>query len=212
MGGCLGKTAASSYPQPYTRPSEAAPARAVRPSSPSRNEGEGVLSGLPRRGSQAGASHSVRTGRSGNAVGFSATQVQQQTIHERGQSLRTSALDVCTGVAIGGVFRHSDGSAVESSLTVFHVLPDVRMPGVAIARQVKSLRETGFEVNAFVAGGDGTAQAGREQREALEAMLSDLGVPFGTGPLSDGHASQFLSASIEHNGEIEYRSHRGHGG
>jgi hypothetical protein len=137
--------------------------------------------------------------------------VEQQTIHNRGQSLQTSALAVCTGVAVGGVCRHSDGSVAESSVSIFHVLPDVRMPGVAIARQVNALRESGFEVNAFVAGGDGTAQAGRQQRAALEGMLQDLGVPFQAGPLSDGHAPQFLSASIERNGEIDYHNYRGHG-
>lgn len=213
MGICFTKPTTINHSQPYTPSSETAPppSRQPRPSLPQRNLDEGVLSGLPRRGAQASPSPHVRSGTSRNVVGFSAGQVKQQTIHERGESVRTSALDVCTGVALGGVFRHSDGSVAESSVSVFHVLPDVRMPGVPIAKQLRSLREAGFEVNAFVAGGDGTAEAGRQQRAALVAMLQDLDVPLKVGPLSDGHGSQFLSASIERNGEIQYQTYRGHG-
>ncbi|MBK3844708.1 hypothetical protein [Paraburkholderia aspalathi] len=53
---------------------------------------------------------------------------------------------------------------------------------MAIARQVQQLRLAGFEVDAFVAGGDGTAQAGQQQRRAIEAMLNDLEVSYGSGP------------------------------
>lgn len=85
------------------------------------------------------------------------------------------------------------------------------MPGVAIAQEVIQLREAGFDVNAFVAGGDGTAEAGRHQREALEQMLQDMGVPLQTGPLSNGYRVQFLSATIERNGEIQYQNYDGYG-
>ncbi|MBK3844037.1 hypothetical protein [Paraburkholderia aspalathi] len=120
----------------------------------------------------------------------------------------TSALHVCTGVAVGGVIRHADGSVADTSVSVFHVLPSVSAPGLAIARKIRELSAQGFEVNAFVAGGDGTAQAGRQQRYAIEAMLSDLGVPFGKGPFSDGESPQILSATIQANGEIEYENSR----
>jgi hypothetical protein len=145
-----------------------------------------------------------------NVVDFSATKVERQTIREPGESLRTSALVVCTGVAVGGVRRHSDGSVAASSVSVYHVLPGVPSPGVAIARKVNVLRAAGFEVNAVIAGGNGTTRAGQQQRAALEGMLQGMNVPLQSGPLSDGFKSQFISAAIHDDGEIGYETYSGH--
>jgi hypothetical protein len=212
MGICFGKQAAPiSGTQSYTPSSEAAPARQPQPSPSARNSEEGVLSGLPRRGQEAGAfHHTVAADAYRDVVDFSAMKVERQTIRERGESLRTSALVVCTGVAVGGVRRDSDGSVAASSVSIFHVLPGVPSPGVAIARKVEVLRAAGFEVNAVIAGGDGTTRAGRNQREALEGMLHGMGVPLQAGDLSNGFRSQFISATIEDDGEIGYETYSGY--
>ena len=214
MGICFGKPAPISRGQSYTPSSEAAPAREPQPSSSARGSEEGVLSGLPRRGQQVGSSHHVviDTDSYRNVVDFSAnaTKVERQTIREPGESLRTSALTVCTGVVVGGVRRDSDGSVAASSVSMFHVLPGVPSPGVAIARKVNVLRAAGFEVNAAIAGGDGTTQAGQQVRHALEGMLHGMQVPLEAGPLSDGFKSHFISAKIEDNGEIDYEMYSGH--
>jgi hypothetical protein len=144
-----------------------------------------------------------------NVVDFS-PKVERQTIREPGESLRTSALTLCTGVAVGGVRRDDDGSVAASSVSIFHVLPGVPSPGVAIARKVRVLRAAGFEVNAVIAGGDRTTQAGRNVRAALEGMLEGMNVPLEKGPLSDGFKSHFISATIEDNGEIGYETYSGH--
>ena len=210
MGICFGKPAAPiSGAQSYTP--EAAPAPQSQPSPAARTSEGGVLSGLPRRGQEAGPSHhEVSADPYRSVVDFSATKVERQTIRERGESLRTSALVICTGVAVGGVRRNSDGSVAASSASVFHVLPGVPSPGVAIARKVEVLRAAGFEVNAVIAGGDGTTRAGRNQREALEGMLRGMEVPLQAGPLSDGFKSHFISATIEDDGEIGYETYSGH--
>ena len=214
MGICFGKPAPISGGQSYTPSSDAAPARRRQPSSSTRNAEEGVLSGLPRRGQQAGSSHHVvvDTDSYRDVVDFSAaaTRVERQTIRDPGESLRTSALTVCTGVAVGGVRRESDGSVAASSVSIFHVLPGVPSPGVAVARKVSVLRAAGFEVSAAIAGGDGTTQAGQQVRHALEGMLQGMEVPLKTGPLSDGFKSHFISAKIEDDGEIDYELYSGH--
>lgn len=214
MGICFGKTASTSDVQSYAPSSQAAPVRQPHHSAPARNREEGVLSGLPRRAHQAGSSHHVvvDTDSYRNVVDFSATaaRVERQTIREPGESLRTSALTVCTGVFVGGVRRDSDGSVAASSVSMFHVLPGVPSPGVAIARKVNVLRAAGFEVNAAIAGGDGTTQAGQQVRHALEGMLQGMEVPLKAGPLSDGFKSHFISAAIQDNGEIEYETYSGH--
>lgn len=211
MGICFGKTASTSGVPSYTHSSEAAPARQPQPSSSAHNPAEGVLSGLPRRGQQAtGPSHHVvETDSYRNVVDFS-PKVERQTIRERGESLRTSALTLCTGVAVGGVRRDDDGSVAASSVSIFHVLPGVPSPGVTIARKVEVLRAAGFEVNAVIAGGDHSTQAGRTLRAALEGMLEGMEVPLEKGPLSDGYKSHFISATIEHDGEIGYETYSGH--
>ena len=211
MGICFGKTASTSGVQSYTPSSEAAPAQQPQRAWSPRNSEEGVLSGLPRRGQQAGPSHHVEDPDSyRNVVDFSAAKVAQETIRERGESLRTSALVLCTGVAVGGVRHDSDGSVAASSVTVYHILPNVPSPGVAIARKVNVLRAAGFQVKAVVAGGDGTSPAGRKQRAAVEGMLRGMEVPLQTGPLSDGFKSHFISAAIEDNGKIEFEISAGH--
>lgn len=211
MGICFGKPAPISGGQSHSPSSETAPARQPRPSPSARNSEEGVLSGLPRRGQQAGTSHRViETDSYRNVVDFSAMKVERQTIRERGESLRTSALTVCTGVAVGGVRRHDDGSVAASSVSIFHVLPGVPSPGVTIARKVEVLRAAGFEVNAVIAGGDGSTRAGQQLRHALEGMLQGMEVPLKAGPLSDGFKSHFISATIEDNGEIGYETYSGH--
>lgn len=149
---------------------------------------------------------SLSVSSSNRAVDFSSRQVEHQTVTERGQSLSTTALDLCTGVAIGGVRRHSDGSVAASSASVFHVLPGVRAPGVSIARQINDLRSAGYEVSAYVAGGDSSSHAGRQQRETMESMLRGMDVPYGSGALSDGRYSQYLSADIQNDGQIAYRN------
>jgi hypothetical protein len=210
MGICFGKTASTSGVPSYTPSSATAPARQTQPSPPARNSEEGVLSGLPRRGQQAGPSHHVvETDSYRNVVDFS-PKVERQTIREPGESLRTSALTLCTGVAVGGVRRDDDGSVAASSVSIFHVLPGVPSPGVAIARKVGVLRAAGFEVNAVIAGGDHTTQTGLNVRAALEGMLEGMSVPLTKGPMSDGFKSHFISATIEHNGEIDYNLYSGH--
>ena len=88
-----------------------------------------------RRGQEAGPSHHVtETDAYRNVVDFS-PKVERQTIREPGESLRTSALTLCTGVAVGGVRRDDDGSVAASSVSIFHVLPGVPSPGVAIDRE-----------------------------------------------------------------------------
>ena len=213
MGICFGKPAPVSGGQSYTPSSEAAPARQPQRSPTARNSEEGVLSGLPRRGQQASTSHHViETDSYRDVVDFSAaaTRVERQTIQERGETLRTSALTVCTGVAVGGVRRESDGSVAASAVSVFHVLPGVPSQGVAIARKVSVLRAAGFEVSAAIAGGDGSTRAGQQVRHALEGMLHGMEVPLKAGPLSDGFKSHFISAKIEDNGEIDYELYSGH--
>lgn len=214
MGICFGKPAPISGGQSHTPSSEAASARQARPSPSARNSEENVLSGLPRRGQQASSSRHVvvDTDSYRNVVDFSAaaTKVERQTIREPGESLRTSALTVCTGVVVGGVRRDSDGSVAASSVSMYHVLPGVPSPGVAIARKVNVLRAAGFEVNAAIAGGDGTTRAGQQVRHALEGMLQEMEVPLTAGPLSDGFKSHFIAAKIEDNGEIGYELYSGH--
>lgn len=210
MGICFGKTASTSGVPSYAHSSEAAGVPQQQPSWSARNPEEGVLSGLPRRGQEAGPSHHVtETDAYRNVVDFS-PKVERQTIREPGESLRTSALTLCTGVAVGGVRRDDDGSVAASSVSIFHVLPGVPSPGVAIARKVRVLRAAGFEVNAVIAGGDRTTQAGRNVRAALEGMLEGMNVPLKKGPLSDGFKSHFISATIEDNGEIGYETYSGH--
>ena len=117
-------------------------------------------------------------------------------------------MDLCTGVAVGGVRRGSDGSITSSSASVFHLLPGVRKPGLDVVRKINSLREEGYDVNAYVTGGDSTSEAGMQQREAMTAMLTGMGVPHETGPASLGgytKYSQYLSAEIEDDGQISYR-------
>lgn len=211
MGICFGKTASTPGAQSYTPSSATAPARPPQPSSSTRHSEEGALSGLPRRGQSAGPSHRViETDSYRNVVDFSANKVERQTIRERGESLRTSALTVCTGVAVGGVRRDDDGSVAASSVSIFHVLPGVPSPGVSIARKIEVLRAAGFEVNAVIAGGDGSTRAGLQLRQALEGMLHGMQVPLEAGPMSDGFKSHFISATIEDNGEIGYETYSGH--
>ncbi|NRO95166.1 hypothetical protein GWC77_04335 [Paraburkholderia sp. NMBU_R16] len=151
-----------------------------------------------------------RASSSSNRVDFSSQRVESQTITERGRSLRTTGLDLCTGVAVGGIRRGSDGSVTSSSASVYHLLPGVRKPGLQVAAQINSLRSEGYEVSAYVAGGDSTSQAGMQQREAMEAMLRGMDVPYGSGPASVGgftKYSQYLSAEIEDDGQVSYRRH-----
>lgn len=214
MGICFGKPAPISRGQSFTPSADAVPARRPQPSPSARNAEEGVLSGLPRRGQQASSSrHAVVDADSyRNVVDFSAaaTKVERQTITEPGESLRTSALTVCTGVVVGGVRRNSDGNVAASAVSMYHVLPGVPSPGVSIARKVNVLIAAGFEVKAAIAGGDGTTRAGQQVRHALEGMLQEMGVPLQAGPLSDGFKSHFISAKIEDNGEIDYELYSGH--
>lgn len=152
---------------------------------------------------------SLSVSSSSREVDYSSRRVEHDTITERGKSLSTTALDLCTGIAVGGVRRQSDGSVADSSVSVFHVLPSVRAPGVSIARKINDLRSAGYEVNAYVAGGDSTSDAGRKQRQAMESMLSGMEVPYGSGPLSDSRYSKYsryLSASIQDDGQISYKS------
>jgi hypothetical protein len=153
---------------------------------------------------------SQRASSSSNRVDFSSHRVESQTISERGQSLTTTGLDLCTGVAVGGIRRGSDGTITSSSASVYHLLPGVRKPGLQVAAQINSLRSEGYEVSAYVAGGDSTSQAGMQQREAMEAMLRGMDVPYGSGPASVGgfsKYSQYLSAEIEDDGQVSYRRH-----
>jgi len=151
---------------------------------------------------------SQRASSSSNRVDFSSQGVESQTITGRGQSLRTTGLDLCTGVAVGGVRRGSDGSVISSSASVFHLLPGVRRPGLDVARKINSLRSEGYEVDAYVTGGDSTSHAAKQQREAMEAMLQGMDVPYGSGPPSAGaytKYSQYLSAEIQDDGQVSYR-------
>lgn len=210
MGICFGKPASTSGVPSYPPSSQAAPAPQPQTSSPVHNSGGGALSGLPRRAQQASSSHhGIDTDSYRNVVDFS-PKVERQTIRERGESLRTSALTLCTGVAVGGVRRDDDGSVAASSVSIFHVLPGVPSPGVAIARKVEVLRAAGFEVNAVIAGGDGSNRTGLQLRQALEGMLHGMQVPLEAGPMSDGYKSHFISATIENNGEIGYEMYSGH--
>lgn len=214
MGICFGKPAPISGGQSYAPSSDAGPARRPQPSPSPRNSEDGVLSGLPRRGQQAGSSHHVvvDTDSYRNVVDFSATaaKVERQTITEPGESLRTSALTVCTGVVVGGVRRNGDGSVAASAVSMYHVLPGVPSPGVPIARKVNVLLAAGFEVKAAIAGGDRTTPAGQQVRHALEGMLQGMQVPLEAGPLSDGFKSHFISAKIEDSGEIDFELSSGH--
>ncbi|WCM90582.1 hypothetical protein [Acidovorax sp. NCPPB 3576] len=207
MGQCAstGKSGSTSHNSYYSAATSPTSSPERQPTA--RSHDEGVLAGLSRRNNQAG--NATRGDRATHVVDFSASQVEQQTITTPGQTLRTSALDLCTGVAVGGVRYNHDGSISDSSVSVFHVLPNVRMPGVAVARQINELRSAGFNVNAYVAGGDGTSQAGRQQRSAMEGMLQGMDVPYQSGPLSDGQSSQYLSAAIQESGEIDYENSRG---
>lgn len=212
MGICFGKMSSTSGVPSYTPSSEATQARQSQPSPPAGRSEEGVLSALPRRGQQAGPSHHhvVDTDSYRNVVDYSARKVDRKTIRERGETLQTSALTVCTGVAVGGVRRDDDGNVVASSASVFHVLPGVPSPGVAIARKVQVLRDAGFEVNAVIAGGDPSTPKGRDVREALEGMLDGMNVPLERGPLSDGFKSYIISATIQDDGEIGFETNRGY--
>lgn len=154
------------------------------------------------------ASTTSQPASSSTRVDFSAQGVESQTISERGQSLRTTGLDLCTGVAVGGVRRGTDGSVASSSASVYHLLPGVRKPGLDVVRQINSLRSDGYEVSAYVTGGDNTSQAGLQQRAAMEAMLTGMDVPYQSGPPSQGgytKYSQYLSAKIEDDGQVSYR-------
>lgn len=181
------------------RPSVARTPRSGAPSEESASLSVSRFSRTPRPAS------ATRT------VDYSSHRVESETISERGQSLSTSALDLCTGVAVGGVRRHPDRSVAASSVSVFHALPGVRAPGVAIAREVNRLRSEGYEVSAHIAGGDSTSSMSRQQRDTLQSMLDDMQVPCGSSVLSNSEFasasrySQYLTADIQRNGEVAYR-------
>jgi hypothetical protein len=165
-----------------------------------------VFAGLQRRTNQAGETSSAYRAR--NVVGFDVNEVSEQTIYQRNEELRTSALDCCTGVGISGTYRLS-GQVIESSATLLHVLPTVENPEAVIEAHVQQLRAENFEVQAFVAGGDQTARGGSQVRADIENLLTNMNVPLELGPLSDGFASQYLTARIDNHGEVTFESTRG---
>ncbi|MFE8645379.1 hypothetical protein ACFX58_09880 [Sphingomonas sp. NCPPB 2930] len=206
MGQCAstGHSSSADYTSYYSP--DASPASSPQRSATARNSDDGAFAGLSRRSHPSAGSSG--TGSVRHAVDFSSSRVEQQTTTERGETLNTTKLDLCTGVAVGGVKYNRDGSIGETSVSVFHVLPDVRSPGVPIARKVQELTSAGFEVNAYVAGGDGSSRAGQATRSAIEGMLAGMGVSCQSAPHSNGEYSQVLSATIDHDGTIQYANKR----
>ena len=178
-------TAETSHP----RSPESAPASARSPS-------EGPLAGLSRR--------PARSAQAQQPVDFSSSHVGQATITERGQSLETTKLDLCIGVAVAGIACDSSGTVAATSASLFHVLPGRRSPGVAIAQQVQQLEAAGYTVTACIGGGDRTALAGQKERSAIEAMLGGMNVSCSSLPPSDGRTSQILKVRIDDDGGVTF--------
>lgn len=128
--------------------------------------------------------------------------VQFAVIRQRGESLQTSSLDLCVGIAI-----HARNERGHNSAALFHAMPNQKL--LPIATWSRQMEQEGFQIQrAVVAGGDPTSGVSRDQYDTARRLLSGLGVEPECLPMSDGTHGQVLMVRITQDNEVEFDAAR----
>jgi hypothetical protein len=121
-----------------------------------------------------------------------------------GRLCLTYGLDLCFAVAVGGEKHSEDGVAADAR--IFHVQPENLTAGLEIARYVKDLQNSGYTVQAEVAGGDASSHSSQDRLEAVVDVLQNFGVnPKLRGTDREtGESARALGAGIDEHGCLEF--------
>jgi hypothetical protein len=123
-----------------------------------------------------------------------------------GEVCRTTGMDLCLAVAVGGEKEPESPGDLPAHARLFHVLPENARAGRDVARYIDELQRSGYHVRAAVRGADTGSASSKARLAAIRDVLAHYEVPIELeiADRETGEALGTLGVGIDADGRLEF--------
>lgn len=139
-------------------------------------------------------------------IDYEASEATSADATEPGEICRTTGLDLCLAIAVGGEKVPDFVGEPPAQARLFHILPGNDRAGFQVARYVAGLQRAGYRLQAAIHGGDVASASSLHQLRALRDVLAHWDVPIvldlaGRAPCA---MPGTLSVGVDTDGRLEF--------